>query len=346
MPSPLNIVNPLVYPEWDDLLLSSQGGSVFHSSLWAHVLCDSYNYEPYYLVRIQDNKIVSLFPFMEVKSILTGKRGVSLPFTDYCEPITSSTSDMHELVDFMTNYGANRKWRYIEYRGGADIMGIECSSTYYYRHVLQLSPDSSVVFEQFKSSTRRNIRKAEREGVTVIIGNSLPEVDTFYRLHCITRKKHGLPPQPSEFFHKIHEYIVGNNHGQVALAHYQGRAIAGAVYLHFGQEAIYKFGASMSEYLHLRPNDLLMWSAIQEYCRKGYKTFCFGRTEPQNEGLRQFKNGWGTAEKKVYYYRFDVGKKEYLKGPSTDLSIATALFRMTPLFMSKWLGKAMYRHVG
>jgi lipid II:glycine glycyltransferase (peptidoglycan interpeptide bridge formation enzyme) len=283
---------------------------------------------------------------MEVNSLLTGRRGVSLPFTDYCEPITSGGSDLNELIDYMKNYAGSRKWKYIEYRGGADIIGIECSLTYYYRHVLQLSSDSNVVFEQLKSSTRRNIRKAEREGVTVTLGSSLPEVETFYGLHCITRKKHGLPPQPSEFFNKIHEHIISNDYGQVALAHYQGRAIAGAIYFHFNQEAIYKYGASLSGFLHLRPNDLLMWSAIREYCRNGSKTFCFGRTEPNNEGLRHFKNGWGTKEKMVHYYRYDIGKKEFIKEQSSHSGITTAIFRMTPLFVSRWLGRVLYRHVG
>jgi len=30
----------------------------------------------------------------------------------------------------------------------------------------------------------------------------------YYRLHCLTRKRHGLPPQPTGFFQKIQEHII------------------------------------------------------------------------------------------------------------------------------------------
>jgi len=58
-----------------------------------------------------------------------------------------------------------------------------------------------------------------------------------------------------------------------------------------------KYGASEKAYHHLRPNNLIMWEAIKWCAQNGFKTFSLGRTEPENEGLLQFKQGWGTTEK-------------------------------------------------
>jgi len=85
----LDIINPLNYKGWDELLMSAEGYSIFHSRAWARVLHDSYQYHPLYFTIIDGGKLSALIPVMEVKSAVTGRRGVSLPFTDYCRPIVS-----------------------------------------------------------------------------------------------------------------------------------------------------------------------------------------------------------------------------------------------------------------
>ena len=82
----LQIINPLEYPGWDELLLGTDGYSLFHSSSWARVLHESYRYKPLYFTCIENGKLSALIPMMEVISFLTGRRGVSLPFTDCCQP--------------------------------------------------------------------------------------------------------------------------------------------------------------------------------------------------------------------------------------------------------------------
>ncbi len=45
----IEVINPIAYKDWDQLLLSTEQYSFFHSSAWAKVLYDSYNYSPQYL---------------------------------------------------------------------------------------------------------------------------------------------------------------------------------------------------------------------------------------------------------------------------------------------------------
>ncbi len=341
----MQIINPLTHPGYDDMVLAA-GGSFFHTSFWARVLHDSYNYLPCYLTEVHDGKVTTLVPLMEVRSFLTGRRGVSLPFTDYCEPIIAGQDTVRDILEFLQAYGERGKWKHWELRGGERFWNQTPVSSCYYRHVLELSTDVDAVFAKLKSSTKRNIEKAMREKVTVTEVNTLDAVKTFYRLHCLTRKKHGVPPQPFRFFQMIYDHIIRRDHGQVVLAYHQGKAIAAAVYLHFGNEAIYKFGASDSKYLHVRPNDLLMWEAIQWYCRNGYTQFCFGRTEPGNEGLRQFKNGWGAEETVIRYFRYNIRKKEFKTEEASPAAISPMIFRRMPIFLSTLVGKALYRHVG
>ena len=89
----LQIIDPTAYPGWDNLLLSISEANIFHTASWANVLKESYGYRPVYFTKIRKSKISVLIPIMEINSGLTGKRGVSLPFTDYCEPIIDDKNE-------------------------------------------------------------------------------------------------------------------------------------------------------------------------------------------------------------------------------------------------------------
>jgi len=342
----LKIINPLLYTGWDELLLSTKTYSFFHSSAWARVLLESYKYKPIYFTLMDKKALLVLVPLMEVKSLFTGKRGVSLPFSDYCDPIIDGNINFQNVLDNILEYGRHRDWKFVEIRGGQDFLQDVSPFSCVYNHNLNLSQDEDKVFSNFRDSTKRNIKKAIREGVEINIYKSLESIKKFYQLNCITRKMHGLPPQPYCFFKKIYDFIISRNFGIVVLASHKKRAIAGAVFFHLGKKAIFKYGASSSAYLHLRPNNLVMWEGIKWYCKNGYKTLHFGRTEMENKGLRQFKAGWGTKENMIKYYRFDTKKAGVIKGSSGASRIQNRIFNKIPITLLKFIGSISYRHIG
>ena len=341
----MQIINPLDYPDWDELLLTNKNSSFFHTSNWARVLSESYKYKPLYFCSIENEQLSTLLPVMEVKSILTGKRGVSLPFTDQCRPIIPEKSNTQDLLQQINEYGKTSKWKYIEWRDFKGMaQGIPYSSLFY-GHTLDLTPGENKLLSNFRGSTKRNIKKAEKEGVQVKLSHSLDSINEFYRLNCITRKHHGLPPQPFYFFKKIHEHIISMKKGFVLLASYLNNVIACAVYFHFSDKAIYKYGASDRKYQYLRPNNLIMWHAIKSLAQNGFRSLSLGRTEPQNEGLLQFKRGWNVEETKINYYRFNLVTNTFEQGSSIPES-AHKIFSALPSPILNLAGRLLYRHVG
>jgi len=101
----LQIIDPTQYPNWDELLISSSGSNFFHTSSWAKVLKETYRFMPKYFTEFDGDQISTLVPIMEVSSFLTGRRGVSLPFTDYCEPIVDGGIQFKDLLDLIIEYG-------------------------------------------------------------------------------------------------------------------------------------------------------------------------------------------------------------------------------------------------
>jgi lipid II:glycine glycyltransferase (peptidoglycan interpeptide bridge formation enzyme) len=155
-----------------------------------------------------------------------------------------------------------------------------------------------------------------------------------------------MPPQPHRFFSNIFKYVISAGKGQVVLARFSGQVIAGCIYFHFRNKALYKFGASDMTYQHMRPNDLVMWEAIKWYAANGYERFCFGRTSMNNEGLRRFKSDWGTEERIVNYYRYDLKLQDYVTSEPTVKSSHKRLFQQLPVPALKFFGAVLYKHMG
>ena len=342
----MEIIDPTRYLGWDELLLSTPGYSFFHSSAWARVLAESYGYTPPYFAVFEDGKLRALVPLMEVNSILTGKRGVSLPFTDYCEPIVDEGIRFQDLLDHIIDYGKKRGWKYVELRGGQKLLPSTLTSATYLGHILDLAGSSEKNFSTFRKGTKSAIKKAEKEQVKIKISTSNDSLNEFYKLNCSTRKSHGLPPQPLGFFKDIHQHILKAGLGITLLAFHNGVCIAGAVFFHFGDKAIYKYGASKQEYQILRANNLIIWNSIKYYSEKGCKKFCFGRTELENEGLRIFKTGWGTEEHNINYYKYDLKQASFVNNPEGVSKFQNIIIGKTPIPLLKIIGSLAYRHMG
>jgi len=111
--------------------------------------------------------------------------------------------------------------KYLELRSGNNLLPSTSQSIAYLGHTLNLTDQEEQIFSSFRDSTKRNIKKAVKEGVEVKIDGSLKSVEEFYRLNSMTRKEHGLPPQPFSFFEKIYDHIISRNLGLVVLASYE-----------------------------------------------------------------------------------------------------------------------------
>jgi Acetyltransferase (GNAT) domain len=342
----VRIVDPRRDPTWERDVLSHAASSLFHRTAWANVLSRTYGHEPTYLYLSRDRKVVGLVPMMEIVSPFTGRRGVSLPFSDFCSPLWVGDRKPDTLMDALSELGRQRGWRYFELRGGKEMLPESAiAAERYYGHKLDLTVGVNVLFGRFRGSVRRAIRRAEKSGLAVVASKTWEAMKDFYRLHVLTRRRHGLPPQPLSFFRNIHEEVIKNDLGFVVLARIGQRPIAAAVFFHSGQEALYKFGASDKRPQQLRGNNLVMWEGIKQLAERGLKTLYFGRTAINDEGLRRFKLSWGSEENLVEYFRFALGHGAWeVTGPN-GLGFYHQLFRRLPLLVNRVAGTLMYSHL-
>jgi hypothetical protein len=341
----LHLINPLEDSAWNELIQSFSNCHFFHTSHWVRVLHESYGYRPVYLAIPNSSRAAIIVPFLEVKSRLTGTRGVALPFTDFCAPLIKNNFE-GEILSSICQVGKENSWRYAEIRGGEEIFGSQVYSKQYYFHTLDIDKAENRLFAGLRKNNQRNIKRALNHQLKVGFHHDLPSLQAFYQLNCFTRRRHGLPPQPFHFFKKLQEHIIKKNLGEIALVSYKSKIIAGTIFLYFRKKVIYKYGASLREFQFLRANHLIFWEAIRRYSAQGFVNFHFGRTDLSDQGLRYFKNGWGTEEKLLNYYTIDIGKNALKQTDHQSLLKAGQIFKKLPLPILRFLGKHFYRHMG
>jgi hypothetical protein len=340
------IIDPTEWPNWDSLLLNSGDHSFFHSSSWARVLKESYRYKPAYFALTDKDQLAFLMPCMEVASILTGKRGVSLPFTDQCPTYALNPEIIPDAVHAAIRYGKLADWKYIEWRDSQSFSEDDSPFESFYTHEVNLSGPEAELFASFEESNRRSIRKAIKQGVAITISRSSCSMESFYRLNCLTRKRHGLPPQPLSFFKNIYEHIISKDLGITITAAHNSTVIASAVFFHFGTRAIFKYGASDMAHQNLRPNNLIMWEALKSYRSRGFENVNLGRTEPENHGLLRYKRQWGATESQLRYYRYDLKRGTFFKKAPRSRKFHERVFSQTPIIVLRLIGSLLYRHAG
>ncbi len=338
-------VDPLRDPDWDRLVVSHPDYTFFHSAAWAKVLHKTYRHEAVYLRCCRSGKPVALVPMMDVRSPLTGRRGVCLPFTDFCGPLMFEEGDVPLVMEKLCDLARERKWKYFEIRDGKTLRPSAASGLAFYGHTLDLRGSPEELLARLKSSVRRALRKADRSDLSVQVTRIREAILEYYQLHIQTRRRHGLPPQSVSFFLNIYDEAIKPGFGFIVTARLGSRPIAAAVFFQFGKRAVYKFGASDARLQELRGNNLIMWEGIRFLAQNGAESLHFGRTSLENDGLRRFKLTWGTQEETISYLKFDAEAGQLVVGQDAASGFHNAVFRRLPLALNLLAGSMIYPHL-
>lgn len=325
----------------------------YYSQTWFDLITRLYGYEVIPLTTTSTTGAITGFlPLCAMRSALTGRRLVALPFSDHCPLLATNEASAHGLIDQAIQMAQQQKVRYLELRTGInDVVAKRpelVERDLYVRWLIPLEPDIDRMWSGLRKPVQRQIRKSEGQGVTVRLAQRREDMESYYRLHLRTRcKKHGMPAQPRAYFYGLWDAFALRGRVQLLLAEYTGKVIAGMILLASGTTIRYAYGASDEHYLNLAPNNLLLWTAIKLGCAAGYQTFDLGRTARDNEGLMEFKRRWGAIQEPLpYYYYPDVAGLASTAETSRKFRVLTSCWKRLPLQVAGLLGGSLYKHLG
>jgi hypothetical protein len=349
-PLPMDVaytLNPLEDPRWAALVQVHPAASVFHTESWIQALQRTYGFTPIVYTTCSPSaaSLTDGILFSAVRSWLTGHRLVSVPFADHCEPLVESRQERATLAQALQFSTVRDGWRYVELRPlrtPFDASGSrESVSASYVLHRLNLRPSLEDIFRGFHPSTiQRKIRRAERESLGYAEGRSEPLLRDFYRLLVLTRRRHGLPPQPIQWFRNLAACFGDRLNIAIALKH--RRAIAAMLTLREGSTLVYKYGCSDAAFHSTGAMPFLLWRTIKTAKENAVRVLDLGRSDLDNPGLIAFKNRLGATRQDVNYIRYGAGPHRHgLRGAS----VPRAIVRRLPARALVTAGRLLYRHL-
>jgi CelD/BcsL family acetyltransferase involved in cellulose biosynthesis len=274
---------------------------------------------------------------------------VTLPFSDYCDPLVDEAAQWNALVEELTQCGSPHAIRCLHNAIPLEDARFRQSNRAKW-HGLDLRPDVDALWNQLDSSARRAVRKAQQEGVVVRQAESKQELREFFAMHLgIRKQKYQMLAQPYRFFENIWEQFVEQGRGALMMAHWGGELIAGTFYLQWRDGLYYKFNASLPEHLQLRANDLLAWSGIQYAKQQGLAHLDFGLSDWDQEGLLRYKRKYASAEKTISFLRSDRADREISEAEQHLRRLMPQLTRLftdpaVPNGVTEQAGNALYRY--
>lgn len=338
-------INPSENKEWLDYISQQQEATIFHHPAWLSVLHEQYRFDVFALCAVNEKGTINAgIPFCSTRSFIGKEKWISLPFSDHCVPLYNNTNSLNEIMEhIMLSQKANRISE-VEIRAELPIPNSFAKDTTSTLHITPLSKDINKIFSTFKKTqVQQPILKAAREGLKAVVTNEQSAVGQFYGLHLQTRRRLGVPVQPRKFFDVFWEHIIKVNLGFIVLVFADSRCISAGLFSGFSRTLTYKYGASDETMFRLRPNNLMIWTAMQEAVKRGFDFFDFGKTDIHNDGLRNFKSGWGSKETPLSYSFFPVLPKSGII-PFVKDNVVGPIIRHLPTFVCRWSGELLYKY--
>jgi Acetyltransferase (GNAT) domain len=337
---------------WSEFINRHQHGSIFHTPAWLTALHRTYGYKPFVLTTTPpDEELKNGVVFCRINSWLTGKRVVSVPFSDHCQPLVDNQADFEEILAWLQDSVDRESWKYVELRPaftdevGLQALGALQKDEAFYLQVLDIRPDLNTLFHNFhKSCVQRKIHRAEREQLTCEESQSEVVLKKFYSLLLLTRRRHQLPPQPYAWFRNLVACLGAS--ATVRVASKDKQPVASILTIQHKNSLVYKYGCSDARFNNLGGTALLFWKAIQDGKRHGAERYDLGRSEIDNRGLTGFKENWGAISLPLRYYRMVSGKAAPAARSSLQTRIAKSVFAKMPDSLLTATGSLLYRHIG
>ncbi len=154
------------------------------------------------------------------------------------------------------------------------------------------------------SDARRQTRQAQKAGVHVRRATSRDDVLEFHRVYTSTMQRrvaHGRYYFAPEYFLAFFETLPERSF--FALAEYQGRVVAGGLYLHDAHDIYWHLSAVDMEFSAVRPVNAYHYDTIQWAARAGKKRMLCGGGHEPGDGVFRFKAGFSPLRARFKVYK-------------------------------------------
>ncbi len=292
--------------EWDLFVQKHDAGNAFQSSVFFEFYQQTKEFKPYYCIarNTLDKKIIGGFLFAIQRksdrfpekyfrrSLIIGGPLISGQNEKILDGLLKVYNDFTKNKAIYSEIRNLRSW--------SDQIDVFLRNKFTYEAHLNyhITLKDRDVVAAFSASKRRQIRKAQKNGATIVEHPNIHQVKEFYKILAgLYNRKINKPLPDWSFFESFHEHLVLKGQGKYLLVEFEGKIIGGIMLPVFEHKMVYEwYVAGLDrEYKHLYPSVLATWAGIKYAMENGFDAFDFmGAGVPSHSyGVREFKSKFG-----------------------------------------------------
>ena len=184
---------------------------------------------------------------------------------------------------------------------------------------LDITKSEDELLAQMRKTTRYEIRKAEKLGVTIETSKDEKDVKEFYDYQLETAKRQKFVPFSYKFLQEQFRVFFAADKALLYTAKFEGKILAQAFIIFYGNEAVYHYGIGTDEGRKYPGAYSIQWEAIKEAKKRGMKYYNFWGVASEEDKHHRFytisifKRGFG-GEDTRYLHAQDlvINKPKYL----------------------------------
>jgi hypothetical protein len=298
--------------DFNEYLITTENYSIFLSKEWLNFLRKSHDLDILYIGIFYDNSLVGffiggVFQIFGIKILGSPFRGWS---TVYMGFFMNKKNDpyffFNQFISFIFN---NTNILFIELINKSQF---DFSCDYYnvtnriHSLLLNINECSlDEIFDSFKGDAKTYIRQFEKRGASVVYSEpGIEFANVYYNQLIEVFNYQGLKPNYSrEKVYQLFENIPKDLFLCLKVVNSEGMCVATSIFFGYNEDCYFFGAASLRNYLFLRPNEYMVWTALKHFKSKGFKKFDL-------VGARDYKLKF--APQSIYYQHMVVSKYKIL----------------------------------
>lgn len=326
--------------EWDEFVSAAPGATFFHRTGWTDVLADAFGFRCWRLAARRGDRLVGVLPLCELSPPLGRPRLVSLPFAVEAGVVAVDDEARRALegaaMDLARERGADR----LELRDGLGGDAFHLHAGVYCRFHRRLDPGDEENFARIPGKQRRMIRVGQASGLVAAVEADL---DVFHDLHARSQRRLGTPVLPRRYFECLLRRFPED--AAMLVVRRGGLAVAAVLSFFFRDRVLPYYAGSREEYFRYGINDFMYWELMRLACRRGVRTFDFGRSR-RGSGAFDYKRHWGFEPEPASYRVHSLGRGMPRRRTVDDRPVRLLSWgwRRLPLGITKRVGPLISRH--
>lgn len=331
----VTLLTPADDGAWDAFLAARPEATLYHSSRYRDLLEALTGARLEYLVAKRAGAVVGVLPTMS----LPGPFGTvinSLPFFGSHGGVIAADDDAEAALsaEFAERVSASdvAAATVVENPFSARA-SLPAGSMLEDTRISQITPlqprdeGGTALLDRFDGSARRNIRKAERSGVTVTVENDA--IAFVAETHYANMAKMGGIAKPRVFFEAFPRLFRADHDYRIYVARHERRPVAALLLFYYKGFAEYFTPVTQVDDRELQPMAAILYRAMTDAAQRGCSVWNWGGTWTTQTGVYRFKRKWG-AEEREYRYATTVKSESLLQHTPESLRSAYPWFFVVP----------------